>query len=436
MFLPIHSLPGLRHLCIMGDVSSTEQFDCDSILRKSPKLLTKDLLQNRTFGRLLLPLWILALALLVAFCYFASSLCIIVLLAVFLAIVVDPVITRFERWHVSRMVSSAVVIGATTILIGSMIYASYRQVSGAIDDLPEYARRVGEAIAPVTKGIQKVQDSAGRLNPEIPTKKVQEVKVRGDYPDWTTYVIRGVGPVSGVIIIVGVVPFLMFFLLIQKDRLKQKLCIVWGDEFDVSAFANSVTVMVRGFVMGNLIVGALMALVTMAVLYALSLQGAVLIGALSGFLNLVPFVGAILAAIVPMGASLLQYQPTRNLAIIFVTVIALHTISGYLLVPRLVGRRVSVSPVAATVGILFWGWLWGLIGVLLAVPLTAFVKIVADSHPSLEKIAKLLAERPSAVPAWPSTSLAQQEALRKAATSNRTNTGAPSPAFLKSLNPK
>lgn len=339
------------------------------------------------------------MALLLAFCYFASSICIAVLLASFLAIVVDPVITYFERWHVPRMVSSAVVIVAGMLLVGTLIYGSYRQVSDAVDNMPQYARRVGQAIAPFTKKVQKVQDSAGRLNDEVPTKKVPEVKVKGEYPDWTTYVIRGVGPISGVVIIAGAVPFLMFYLLIQKSRLKQKLSIVWGDAIDVSEFFTRMTQMVRGFVLGNLVIGGLIALVTIAVLHALKLQGAILIGAVSGLFNLVPFVGAILAAIVPMTAALFQYQELSNLAVIFVTVITLHALSANLLVPRMIGRRVSISPVAATIGILFWGWLWGLIGVLLAVPLTAFVKIVADTHPSLDKIANLLAERPQ-VPPW------------------------------------
>jgi len=346
---------------------------------------------------IVLPLWILALALFVAFCYFASSLCITVLIAVLLAIVADPLITRLERWHVSRTISSGVVIVASMLAIGTATYASYRQVDDAIDNMPVYARRIGDAISPFTKKMQKVQDSAGRLNAEVSSKRVPEVKVKGDYPEWTGYVIRGVGPLSGVIIIVGVVPFLMFFLLMQKSSINQKLSMVWGDVIDVETFSTGVIQMVRGFVIGNLIIGGLMALVTMGTLYVLGLHGAVLIGLVSGFANLIPFVGAVLAALIPMAASLFQYQPMSNQAVILLTAIALHTISANLLIPRFVGRRVSVSPVAATVGILFWGWLWGVVGVLLAVPLTAFVKIVADSHPSLSKIANLLAERPHTI---------------------------------------
>ncbi|MGB2632442.1 MAG: AI-2E family transporter [Candidatus Acidiferrum sp.] len=363
-------------------------------------LTREDQVQNRWLSQIVFLLWILTLSLIVAFCYFASSLCITLLLAAFLAIVVDPLIMYFERWRISRTVSAGVLIVVGTVLIGTLAYMSYRQVSDVVDDLPQYARRVAQVIAPLNKKIQKVQDSAGTLNSEMPTKKVPEVKIRGEYPEWTSYVIRGVGPVSGAAIIIGVVPFLMFFLLIQKNRLKQKVAIVWGDEIDMSAMATRVTRMVRGFVLGNLVIGSLMALTTVAVLFAMHIQGAAVLGTISGLLNLVPFLGAILGAVVPLGAALLQNEPVSTLMIIVVTVILLHVISANLLVPRMIGRRVSISPVAATVGILFWGWLWGLIGVLLAVPLTAFVKIVADSHPSLGKIANLLAERPTAVPPW------------------------------------
>lgn len=358
------------------------------------------LLQNRLLRQIVLLLCILALALFVAFFYFASSLCITLVLSSFLAILIDPLIMYLERFRIPRMISAAVVIAGATILVVTMTYGSYKQVADVVDDMPFYARKIGEDLAPITRKIEKVRDSAGRLSAEVPTKKIPEVKVKGDYPEWTTYVIRGVGPVSGVAIIIGAVPFLMFFLLIQKDRLKEKLAIVWGEALDVSVLMTGVTRMVRGFVLGNLIIGALLALVTVGALFAMHVQGAPVLGVVSGLLNLIPFIGAIAGAVVPMGAALIQDLPVATLAAILATVVGLHIVAVNFLVPKIIGSRVSVSPVAATVGILFWGWLWGLIGVLLAVPLTALVKIVADSHPSLGKIGNLLAERPEGIPPW------------------------------------
>ena len=358
------------------------------------------LLQSRLLRQVVLLLCILALALFVAFCYFASSLCIAVVLSSFLAILVDPLIMYLERFRIPRMISAAVTIAGATILVVTMTYGSYKQVADVVDDMPFYARKIGEDLAPITRKIETVRDSAGRLTAEVSTKKIPEVKVKGDYPEWTTYVIRGVGPVSGAALIVGAVPFLMFFLLIQKDRLKEKLAIVWGDAIDVSVLMTGVTQMVRGFVLGNLIIGALVALATIGALLAMHVQGAALLGVVSGFLNLIPFIGAIAGAVVPMSAAVIQDLPVTTLAVILATVVGLHIIAVNLLVPKFIGSRVSVSPVAATVGILFWGWLWGLIGVLLAVPLTALVKIVADSHPSLGKIGNLLAEHPEDIPPW------------------------------------
>jgi predicted PurR-regulated permease PerM len=155
---------------------------------------------------------------------------------------------------------------------------------------------------------------------------------------------------------------------------------------------------VRGFAVGNLLIGSGMAAVTVVVLLALKVQGAVILGIVSGFLNLIPFLGVILAVLVPIAAALLQFDTPGPFAVIVLTVLVLHIISANFLIPKIIGSRVSIGPVAATAGILFWGWLWGLMGILLAVPLTAFVKIVADSHPALIHISNLLAESPRPAP--------------------------------------
>src|ERR1035438_8784571 len=82
------------------------------------------------------------------------------------------------------------------------------------------------------------------------------------------------------------------------------------------------------------------------------------------------------------------------------TILFLHVVSANLLIPKFIANRVSIGPVAATIGILFWGWLWGVVGLLLAVPLTAFIKLVADLHPSLCHLSNMLALTPHPTPRW------------------------------------
>jgi predicted PurR-regulated permease PerM len=358
----------------------------------------------RLLRRLTALLWVVVVAIVVSFAFFASSLCITVLLAGFLAILVDPIPTGLARWQLSRSFSSALVVLTGMLLFGLLIYVSYDKTSELVDDMPEYARRIRDALKPLSQNIEKVQQSAGNLDaPPSSPKKVPEVRVRSA-PTWPSYLIRGVGSVWGAIIVGGIVPFLTFFMLVRKSHLYSWLSTTFGAKTDIPLFVSRLSRMVRGFALGNLLAGSVLAAITVAVLLLLHLQGAMPLGIASGFLNLIPFFGVIAATLVPILPALLQFHTPGPFAIICVTVVALHFFSANFLIPKFIGSRVNIGPVAATVGMLFWGWLWGLMGVLLAVPLTASVKLIADCHPSLIHISNLLAETPRPVPKWAQTS--------------------------------
>src|SRR5271163_1956559 len=339
-----------------------------------------DAISPGQINRIATLLWVIVLALLMAFCFFAGSFCITLLLAAFLSILLDPVVTFLESWRIPRSLSAGLLIIAGMLALVFSVYSSYNHLASFADSVPQSAERIRELIKPLNQKIEKVKESAQSLNSDLPAKKVPEVKIR-ETVSWPSYLIRGVGPLWGSIIIVGVVPFLIFFFLVRKKQMYERLTISLGGKIDAPKFVNSLTRMVRGFALGNLIIGLVMALITVLVLSALKMQGAVLLGILSGFLNLIPFLGVVLAAVLPLGAAILQFTTAGPFIAISLTVIFLHIISANLLIPKFIGSRVHIGPAAATAGILFWGWLWGPIGVLLAVPLTAFVKLVADCHP-------------------------------------------------------
>jgi predicted PurR-regulated permease PerM len=344
-------------------------------------------------------LWVIVLAMAVAFAYFASSLCVTLVMSAFLAIMVDPLVTAVERWHVPRAMSAALIVLSGLLVFAMVGYASYNRVSNSIDKIPEYTERIRELVEPLTRKIAKVQESATQLSPAPPGKRVPQVQIKENV-SWPSYLIRGAGPVSGAVLVLAVVPFMMYFCLIRKETMYERLTISLGRKIDVPRFVVLLTGMVRGFAIGNLVIGSLMAAITVAVLYAIHLEGALILGILSGFLNLIPFIGAPLGAALPLAAALLQFRESSPLLVIAFTVIGLHIISANLLIPKIVGGRVNIGPAAATAGILFWGWLWGPIGVLLAVPLTATVKLAADAHPSLLHLSNLLAESPRPLPGW------------------------------------
>ncbi len=358
---------------------------------KSASLLTA---RPAVFDRIATLLWVIVLALGVAFCFLASSFCITLVLATFLAILIDPLVSFLERWRVPRSVSAALLILAGMVGLGLAAYGSYNRISTIVEAFPSYADRVRQIVEPLNHKIQQVEESAKRLNPE-PGKKVTEVKLRQP-PTWPSYLVRGFGSLSSAILILGVVPFLMFFMLVRKEKWHQTMAQLLGPKNDPLEFSNSLALMVQRFMLGNLAAGVFMASVTGVLLWALKIQGALILGVVSGLLNLIPFLGAILATLVPVTAALIQAAPASTLLIIGFAVICIHIVSSNYIFPRLIGSRMNIGPVAATAGILFWGWLWGPMGVLLSIPLTGVVKLIADCHPSLAHLSSILGESPEA----------------------------------------
>jgi predicted PurR-regulated permease PerM len=355
---------------------------------------------DNLLSRIAILLFVLVAGLLTLFGYYASSICITVVLAGFLAILFDPVVVTLEKLHLPRSLAAAAIVLAGVGLIGLLGYLFYGRAMSFAEELPVYASKVQQTIEPISRKIQDFQQSAGSLTNEAhPTKKVPEVRLQ-ESPTWPDYLVRGVGSVWGVLIIAGVVPFLTFFMLCTKDQMAIRMDGLFGSRKDAVRFITNLNQMIRGFVAGNLIVGSLMAVATTLVLWSIGIKGAIPLGIASGLLNLLPFLGLIFSLALPLAAALLQFNTPGPYIVIILTILLLHVVCANFLIPKFIANRVSIGPVAATVGVLFWGWLWGVMGLLLAVPLTALIKLVADLHPSLCHLSNMLALTPRPTPRW------------------------------------
>jgi predicted PurR-regulated permease PerM len=161
----------------------------------------------------------LVAGLLTAFGFYASSICITVILAAFLAILFDPVVVVQEKLHLSRSVAAAAIVLAGMGLIGLLGHEFYGRAMSFAEELPVYTSKIQQTLEPITQKFQKVQQSAGNLTNDVhPSKKVPEVRLQ-ETQTWPSYLVRGVGSVWGALIIAGVVPFLTFFMLCTKDQM-------------------------------------------------------------------------------------------------------------------------------------------------------------------------------------------------------------------------
>ena len=366
----------------------------------SPTLLTPGVdPEQQWLKQIALFLGLILGTIVLAFCFFASSLCITIVLSAFLAIVVDPLVVRVAKIGLGRVLASGLIVLCFMLLAGTLTYVLYNRASAFADEFPSYAYRIQRAMAPLVSKFERFEKNAQSITPLVEgSKHVPEVTVKAVPMNWPGFLVRGVGSISGVLIMAGVLPFLVFFMLAGKDRMAVRLTNMFQDKMDVPKFVSNLGNMIRGFVLGNLIVGSIMAAGTSVVFLVLGMKGAVTLGIVSAFLNLIPFLGLLLAAAVPLAAALLQFNTLGPFITIAITILLFHLVAADFLIPKLVGSRLLLGPVAVTIGMLFWGWLWGIMGLLLAVPLTAFVKLVADSRPSLIHLSNLLSDDPRPIP--------------------------------------
>ena len=307
---------------------------------------------DRLLSRIAILLFVLVVGLLTVFGYYASSICITVILAGFLAILFDPVVVTLEKLRLPRSVAAAGIVLAGMSLIGLLGYVLYGKAMTFAEELPVYTSKIQQTIEPISRKIQKFQQSAGNLANDVhSTKKVPEVRLQ-ESPTWPAYLVRGVGSVWGALIIAGVVPFLTFFMLCTKDQMAIRMDGLFGSRIDAARFIAKLNQTIRGFVAGNLIVGSVMAVATTLVLWSLGMKGAIPLGIASGLLNLLPFLGLIASLALPLAAALLQFNTPGPFIVIVLTILFLHVISANLLIPKFIATRVSIGPVAATVGIL------------------------------------------------------------------------------------
>ena len=149
--------------------------------------------------------------------------------------------------------------------------------------------------------------------------------------------------------------------------------------------------MLQSFIVGNLLIGLLISGVSVGIFGLLHVPFFYFIGFLSGFLSLVPYLGIVLAMVPPILVGLGQLEPGELLVVVF-CVVGLHLFALNVLYPKLLGSRLKINPLAVTLALLFWGAVWGAIGLVLAIPITGAIKIVFDHVESMKPYADWLGE--------------------------------------------
>ncbi|MGB6200443.1 MAG: AI-2E family transporter [Candidatus Acidiferrales bacterium] len=326
------------------------------------------------------PQRIIAVAIVGACLYVASSVVMTLLLAILAAYFLDPLVGALERIRVPRAIGSLLVLLAAIAVLVWLGYLGAQHAGAFAEDWPRYSQVLRKSTATLDNNLATVEKQVGAVGPGS-TNDPNRPTVRGEELQLVREVfLRGVGSLYSVLLLITFLPFLIFFMLAAKRRLWQATLHLFPDESrsSVEETLSQVSVMLRGYVVGNALVGLILVFSSSLLFWMMHLDYPFLGGVLSGLLNLVPYLGAVLSWVPPFLLGMAQWQTLSPFLWIAGALIVFHIVALNLLVPAMVGRRVQLSALAVTIALLFWGWLWGAIGLILAIPITATIKVVCD----------------------------------------------------------
>jgi len=324
----------------------------------------------------------------------AQALILPVLLAMFFALVGNPIIRLLQRLRIPRFVGALMVLVLgiySAVMLGrELVEPAGEWIREAPREMRELTPKLRNFAKPMQEANRAAENIARAAGGETGSKPVQVVRTEVDDP----YKVLTTTPLM-IASVLAVVLLTFFFMVYGQDLQRNALALLPGRqqkrltveilqaiEHEVSRYVLTISVI-------NLFVG----LVFAACLYfflAVPLDEALLWGTMAALLNFAPYVGPLIGILVMLLMGFVTYNELWQSLLPAAIYLGLHTLEGQLVTPILLGRRMALSPLVLILALMLFGWLWGIVGLLLAVPLLVCVKIVLSKIEGFEGWAKLL----------------------------------------------
>lgn len=317
-------------------------------------------------------------------------------LALVLAYIQHPLVTRLERWKIARSWGAAILFLPAVILVTLLVFVGLPALTAEITD---FIRKSPLLVQQATAQIERLQttlatrdlpiiDEAGlleRLRAVRPEQMVaylqgqQQALARGV---WSAVlgVGRGLGTILSLLGYVFLTPILVFYLLRDWPQLQARVAeLVPGPHRDqVLGFAREYDRLLSSYLRGQVLAAAIVGVLTWMLLALLGFPHALMLGAIAGVFNLVPYLGLVVTAIPGVVLALFEPSPGVALAKLAIVFVLVQVLDGSVIGPRIVGESVGLHPVTVILALSVFGFFFGFVGMLIAVPLAVLVKLVVN----------------------------------------------------------
>jgi predicted PurR-regulated permease PerM len=370
---------------------------------------------------------VIALAATVALLYYGKDFFITLIVAAGFAFILDPLVILIMKLRIPRAAATAIVIIVALFAVYLLSVVIWTQLVTLSEDLPTYSSRINELVDKADEKLddfekktidmfvpsslreqeQQIQQkpreaekarSRRRSPVPVPVQpsepQIQEVRIHAEPKPLISTVYTYAASYFHIVVMASFVPFLVYFMLSWRDHISQTFQKLFQGEtrYVVGRSWSGIGEATRGYVLGNFLLWVFVSSVSAVAFFLLQVPYWPLVGPVSAFFSLVPYVGLPLSVIPPVLAALAIPNKFKVVALVVIITTLLHLIAMNFLYAKIIGRRVRLNPFIVTVALMFWGMLWGGAGLLLAVPVTAGIKAVCDNVESLQDYGKLLGD--------------------------------------------
>ncbi|MET0542718.1 MAG: AI-2E family transporter, partial [Variovorax sp.] len=338
----------------------------------------------------------------------AAAVFIPLMVSLMLTYALAPVVERLARWHVPRGIGAAVVLLAIGGGVGSTAWSLSESAGQLVDSLPVAAQKFRQSVrdrTPAKAGtLDTVQQAAAQLEQAAEENSAKVAARKGvarvviERPSFNVrdYLWSGTVGLLGAAGQLALVAFLTFFALASGDTFRRKLVKITGPSLQKKKITvhvlDDITGHIERYLLVQILTSAIVGIATWLSFWWLGLANAAVWGIIAAVTNLIPYIGSILVMGLSALVAFLQFNSIDMALTIGGVSLLIHTLVGNLLTPWLTSRSSRMNPVAVFVGVIFWGWLWGVWGLLLGIPIMMVVKAVCDRVEDLQPLGELLGD--------------------------------------------
>jgi predicted PurR-regulated permease PerM len=339
--------------------------------------------------------------------HWAQEVFIPIVLSILISYALEPVVLGLIRLKLPRIVASGLVMAALTGTLGYSVYALADDATAIVEQVPEAAAKLRQSmrgergengtldsVNRAATELQKTADAASA--PATAPRGVQRVQVVEPTLDVREYISWGS---AGLLAFAGqavLVIFFSFFLLASGDLFKRKLVRVVGPSLEKKKITvqilDDINRQIERFLLVRVVTSVVVGVFTWLAFRWLGLEQAGVWGMAAGLFNSIPYFGPVIVAAGAAAIGLLQFGTVYMALMVSGVSLVITSIEGWLLTPWLTSRTARTNEVAVFVGLIFWGFVWGIWGTLLAVPMLVVLKACCDRIEDLKPIGEMLGE--------------------------------------------